>query len=164
MGAPAEFYRARGPGLGGRILPGRNAAHPQDCLAQRHRRLSLGGKQGNGRQFVSWIHESDYARAVEFLIAREDIDGPINLAAPNPLPNREFMAALREAWDVPNGLPAPWLAIQLGALFLRTEPELVLSSCRAIPCRLLRAGFKFEFPDWPEAAQNLVQQWKNRDY
>jgi uncharacterized protein (TIGR01777 family) len=127
-------------------------------------RLSLGGKQGNGRQFVSWIHEADYARAVEFLIAREDIDGPINLAAPNPLPNREFMAALREAWDVPNGLPAPWLAIQLGALFLRTEPELVLSSCRAVPGRLLRAGFKFEFPDWPEAAQDLVQQWKNRDY
>jgi uncharacterized protein len=126
-------------------------------------RLSLGGKQGNGRQFVSWIHETDYARAVEFLIAREDLDGPFNLAAPSPLPNREFMAALREAWNVPNGLPAPWLAIQLGALFLRTEPELVLSSCRAVPGRLLRAGFKFEFPGWPEAAENLVWQWKDRN-
>jgi hypothetical protein len=126
-------------------------------------RLSFGGKQGSGRQFVAWIHEADYARAVEFLIAHEDLEGPINLAAPHPLTNREFMAALREAWDVPNGLPAPWLAIQLGAFLLRTEPELVLQSCRAVPGRLLEAGFEFQFPEWPEAAEDLVQQWKSRE-
>ena len=79
---------------------------------------------------------------MEFLIEREELDGPFNLAAPNPLPNREFMAALRWAWDVPNGLPAPSLAIKLGAIFLRTEPELVLQSCRAVPGRLLDAGFR----------------------
>jgi NAD dependent epimerase/dehydratase family enzyme len=126
-------------------------------------RLSFGGKQGSGRQFVSWIHEADYARAVEFLIFREDLEGPINLAAPHPLTNREFMAALREAWDVPNGLPAPSLAIKLGAFFLRTEPELVLQSCRAVPGRLLEAGFNFEFPEWPEAAEDLVRRWKSRE-
>jgi hypothetical protein len=125
-------------------------------------RLSLGGRQGNGRQFVSWIHETDYARAVEFLIAHEELQGPINIAAPNPLPNREFMAALRWAWDVPNGVPAPSLAIKLGAIFLRTEPELVLQSCRAVPGRLLDAGFEFQFPAWPEAAEDLVRQWKSR--
>jgi hypothetical protein len=125
-------------------------------------RLGLGGTQGNGRQFVSWIHEADYARAVEFLIAREDLEGPINIAAPTPLPNRAFMAALREAWDVPNGLPAPSLLIKFGALFLRTEPELVLQSCRAIPARLLDAGFQFAFPDWPEAAEDLVRLWQQR--
>jgi NAD dependent epimerase/dehydratase family enzyme len=124
-------------------------------------RLSLGGKQGNGRQFVCWIHEADYARAVEFLIGRDDLDGPFNIAAPTPLTNREFMAALRWAWDVPNGLPAPSLAIRLGALILRTEPELVLQSCRAVPERLLKAGFQFEFPEWPEAAEDLVQRWRN---
>lgn len=126
-------------------------------------RLSLGGTQGNGRQFVSWIHEADYARAVDFILAHEELAGPINIAAPNPVPNREFMAALRYAWDVPNGIPAPSLAIRLGAIFLRTEPELVLQSCRAIPGRLLDAGFEFEFPEWPEAAEDLVRQWKNRD-
>jgi uncharacterized protein (TIGR01777 family) len=125
-------------------------------------RLSLGGKQGNGRQFVSWIHEADYARAVEFLIGRDDLDGPFNIAAPNPVSNRAFMAALRWAWDVPNGFPAPSLAIRLGALFLRTEPELVLQSCRAVPGRLLRAGFTFEFPEWADAAEDLVRQWKSR--
>ena len=126
-------------------------------------RLGLGGTQGNGRQFVSWIHEADYARAVEFLIDHEEIDGPVNIAAPNPLPNRAFMEALRDAWEVPNGLPAPSLAIHLGAFFLRTEAELVLQSCRAVPGRLLRTGFHFEFPGWPEAAEDLVHQWRRRN-
>jgi hypothetical protein len=126
-------------------------------------RFGLGGKQGNGRQFVCWIHEADYARAVEFLIAHEELVGPINMVAPTPLSNREFMAALRCAWDVPNGLPAPSLAIKLGAFFMRTESELVLQSCRAIPGRLLEAGFEFEFPEWAEAAEDLVRQWKSRE-
>jgi len=126
-------------------------------------RFGLGGTQGNGRQFVTWIHETDYARAVEFIVAHEELAGPINIAAPHPLPNREFMAALRDAWDVPNGLPAPSLFIHLGALAMRTEAELVLQSCRALPGRLLRAGFQFEFPDWPEAAEDLVRQWRHRN-
>jgi uncharacterized protein (TIGR01777 family) len=126
-------------------------------------RFGLGGTQGSGRQFVCWIHEADYARAVGFLAAREDLQGPFNLAAPAPLTNREFMAALRWAWDMPNGLPAPSVAIRLGAIFLRTEPELVLGSCRAIPRRLLDAGFAFEFPEWAEAAEDLVRRWKNRE-
>jgi uncharacterized protein (TIGR01777 family) len=125
-------------------------------------RLGLGGTQGNGRQFVAWIHESDYARAVDFLIEREEMDGPVNITAPNPLPNREFMQALRDAWDRPNGLPAPSLFLHLGAFVMRTEAELVLESCRAVPSRLLKAGFHFEFPDWPEAAEDLVRQWRQR--
>jgi len=126
-------------------------------------RFGLGGTQGNGRQFVSWIHEADFARALEFLVDHEEIDGPVNLAAPNPLLNREFMAALREAWDVPNGLPAPAPLIAIGTLFLRSEPELVLKSRRVVPGRLLQSGFQFEFPDWPEAAADLVRQWRARD-
>ncbi len=126
-------------------------------------RAGLGGTQGNGRQYVSWIHEADYARALEFLIGHEEIEGPVNLAAPNPLPNREFMAALREAWEMPNGLPAPAPLMAIGMFFLRTEPELVLKSRRAVPGRLLQSGFQFEFPDWPEAAADLVRQWRARD-
>jgi hypothetical protein len=125
-------------------------------------RLGLGGKQGSGRQFVAWIHEADYARAVEFLIAHEEMDGPINITAPNPLPNREFMAALRDAWDRPNGLPAPSLFLHIGAFAMRTEAELVLESCRAVPGRLIEAGFEFEFSEWPQAAEDLVRQWRQR--
>jgi len=126
-------------------------------------RTGLGGKEGNGRQFVSWIHESDFARAVEFLIAREDLTGPINIAAPNPLPNREFMADLREAWKVPNGLPIPAPLMEIGAFFLRTESELVLKSRCVIPGRLIDSGFNFEFPRWSDAAEDLVNQWRHRD-
>ena len=126
-------------------------------------RMSLGGKQGNGRQFVSWIHETDFARAVEFLIHRADIDGPVNLAAPNPLPNRDFMRELRNAWGMPNGLPAPRPLLDLAAAIMRTETELVLKSRRVIPGRLLQAGFEFEFPSWPQAAEDLVAQWRRRE-
>src|SRR6266567_2245541 len=124
-------------------------------------RFSLGGAQGNGRQFVSWIHGLDFARAVEFLIANEELDGPVNLAAPNPLPNREFMATLREAWGMPNGIPAPAPLLELAALFLRTESELVLKSRNVVPARLLLTGFEFEFPTWQEAAEDLVRQYRN---
>jgi uncharacterized protein len=125
-------------------------------------RVGLGGKQGNGRQFVSWIHERDFARAVEFLIDHEEIEGPVNIASPNPLPNREFMEALRDAWDIPNGLPVPAFAIEIAAFFLRTESELVLKSRRVVPSRLLEAGFDFDFSHWEEAAEDLVRQWRHR--
>ena len=125
-------------------------------------RLSLGGAQGNGRQFVSWIHELDFARAVEFLIARDNFAGVVNVSSPNPLPNREFMAILRDAWGIPNGLPAPAPLIELAAIFLRTESELVLKSRRVVPGRLLDAGFQFQFPAWHEAAEDLVHRWRHR--
>jgi uncharacterized protein len=126
-------------------------------------RFGLGGTQGSGRQYVSWMHEADFARAVEFLIAHEELEGPVNLAAPHPLPNREFMAALREAWDRPNGLWAPAPVIVLASFFLRTEPELVLKSRRVVPGKLLEAGFQFQFPEWAEAAEDLVRQWRARE-
>lgn len=126
-------------------------------------RFSLGGTQGNGRQFLSWIHETDFARAVEFLIAHQEFEGPVNIASPNPLPNREFMRKLREAWGIPNGLPAPAPLIEIGALLLRTESELVLKSRRVVPGRLLKAGFTFQFPEWREAAEDLVRRWRARN-
>ena len=126
-------------------------------------RVGLGGTQGSGRQFVSWIHETDFARAVEFLIDHEDMDGPVNIAAPNPLPNREFMQALRDAWDMPNGLPVPRPLLEIGAFLMRTETELVLKSRCVVPGRLLAAGFLFEFRNWSEAADDLVRQWRNRE-
>ncbi len=125
-------------------------------------RFSVGGTQGNGHQFVSWIHGSDFARAVELLIEEDQFEGPVNLAAPNPLPNREFMATLREAWGMPNGIPALAPLLELAAFFLRTESELVLKSRNVVPARLLRSGFEFEFPTWSEAARDLVRLVRQR--
>jgi uncharacterized protein (TIGR01777 family) len=121
-------------------------------------RLGLGGPVAGGAQYVSWIHDGDFARAVEFLIGRDDITGPVNLAAPGPLPQREFMRELRRAWGVPVGLPATaWMA-ELGALALRSDTELLLKSRRVIPGRLLAAGFSFAQPQWPQAAADLVRR------
>jgi len=123
-------------------------------------RLGLGGTAGSGDQYVSWIHEADFIRSIEFLMAHEEFEGPVNLAAPNPLPNREFMRALRRAWGTRVGLPAPRPLLELGAVFLRTETELILKSRRVVPGRLLRAGFEFQFPEWPGAARDLVERWR----
>jgi hypothetical protein len=118
-------------------------------------RRGLGGTQGNGHQFVSWIHEQDFAAAIEFLLER-DLAGPVNLAAPNPLPNREFMRSLRTAWGVPFGVPTPAPLLEIGAWAMGTETELVLKSRRVVPRRLEEAGFSFQFPLWPQAAKDLV--------
>ncbi|MFF3916785.1 TIGR01777 family oxidoreductase [Streptomyces sp. NPDC001852] len=119
-------------------------------------RLGLGGPVAGGAQYVSWIHDEDFVRAVEFLIDRGDIDGPVNLASPGPLPHREFMRTLRAAQGVPVGLPATrWMA-ELGAFALRSDTELLLKSRRVVPGRLSTAGFAFTYPEWRPAAADLV--------
>lgn len=119
-------------------------------------RIGLGGAIGGGEQYVSWIHEADFVRAVLFLIDAESISGAVNLSAPEPLPQRAFMSALRRALGRRVGLPATsWMA-EIGALFMRTDTELLLKSRRVVPRRLLDAGFTFELPSWPAAAQALA--------
>ncbi len=125
-------------------------------------RLGLGGPVAGGKQYVSWIHDRDFVRAVEFLIGRDDLEGPVNLAAPGPLPQRAFMRALRGAWGVPLGLPATRGMAEIGALALRSDTELLLKSRRVVPGRLVEAGFAFEHPRWPEAADDLVRRVRAR--
>ena len=127
-------------------------------------RRGLGGSSGDGRQYISWIHEEDFIRAVYWLIKHDDIAGPVNLAAPNPLPNADFMRALREASGVRIGLPAANWMLEVGAFFMRTETELVLKSRRVVPGRLLADGFSFNFPAWPDAARDLCRQWREKLY
>ena len=122
-------------------------------------RHGLGGRQGTGTQFVSWIHEADFVRAIDLLIAHEELSGVVNLASPNPLPNCDFMRALRDAWGIRVGLPSPKWIIEIGTWLMRTESELVLKSRRVVPGRLLAAGFQFLFPAWPSAARDLVTRW-----
>jgi uncharacterized protein (TIGR01777 family) len=125
-------------------------------------RRGLGGHAGDGRQFMSWMHHADFVRAIGWLIDREDIHGVVNLAAPNPLPNAEFMRVLREASGVRFGLPASRWMLAVGAVLLRTETELILKSRRVVPARLLEHGFTFEFPVWHDAARDLCREWRLR--
>ena len=131
---------------------GTNSVFP---VLRRLVRLGLGGRMGNGRQFVSWVHEFDFCRAVEWLITTNDIQGPVNLAAPNPLPNQEMMKTLRQVCRVPIGLPSTNWMLEVGAFFLRTETELIIKSRRVVPRRLIDSGFQFQFPVIHDAFENL---------
>ena len=126
-------------------------------------RLGLGGTAGDGKQFISWIHEADFIRAVQWLIENESISGAVNVCAPHPLPNAEFMREFRQAWGARIGLPAARWMLELGAVFLRTETELILKSRRVVPGRLLQAGFAFHFPDWPSAVRDLCKRWRMQE-
>ena len=121
-------------------------------------RFGLGGQAGDGRQYVSWIHDRDFVRAVYWLIDHDKLDGAVNLAAPHPLPNADFMRALREAWGIRLGLPASAWMLEVGTWLLRSETELVLKSRRVVPGRLVQHGFAFELPTWPEAARDLCRR------
>ena len=121
-------------------------------------RFGLGGRMGSGKQFVSWIHEADFCCAVDLLLNREDLEGPINLTAPNPLPNYQMMRALRAACGISFGLPAARWMLEAGAFLMKTETELIIKSRRVIPGRLLESGFQFQFPAIREAFENLCNR------
>ncbi len=131
-----------------------DSGSPFDIL-MRLVRLGLGGQSGDGKQYVSWIHEADFVRAVMWLIQHDELEGPVNLASPNPLPNADFMRALRSARGVPFGLPASQWMLELGAFLAQSETELILKSRRVVPTKLVDSGFTFQFPNWPEAAREL---------
>jgi uncharacterized protein (TIGR01777 family) len=121
-------------------------------------RRGLGGRAGDGKQYVSWIHEKDFVNAIRWLIEHREVEGPVNLSAPNPLPNEQFMRQLRETAGVKIGLPASKWMLEIGAVFMRTETELILKSRRVWPGILLDGGFQFAFPDWKEAARDLANR------
>lgn len=124
-------------------------------------RRGLGGRSGDGRQYISWVHGEDFIRSAYWLIDRDDMEGIVNIAAPNPLPNAEFMAELRQAWGTKIGLPATKWMLEIGALLMGSESELVLKSRRVVPGRLLKEGFSFQFPEWSEAAWDLCREWRH---
>ncbi|TDW47027.1 hypothetical protein EV144_10543 [Flavobacterium sp. 270] len=136
------------------IVLGKNggALIPLKTLAK----FGLGGKQGKGNQFVSWIHELDFARAIDFIMEKE-VTGVVNLVSPKPIRNENFMALLRKEVRVPFGIPINTFLLKVGSFFIRTESELVLKSRNVIPKRLLESGFKFEFDSLEKALKNLIK-------
>jgi hypothetical protein len=129
---------------GGAFIPLKNLA-----------RLGMGGKQGKGNQFISWIHKKDFARAIEF-VSEKKITGVVNIVSPKPIQNKVFMAALRKVLKVPFGFPILTPMLQLGATIIGTETELVLKSRNVIPKRLLENGFEFGFGNLEKALKNLI--------
>ncbi|PXY41899.1 TIGR01777 family protein [Flavobacterium cheongpyeongense] len=130
---------------GGAFIPLKNLA-----------KLGFGGKQGKGNQFVSWVHEEDFARAVAFIIEKE-MTGVVNVVSPKPIRNADFMQKLRKAIGFPFGIPVNTFLLKIGSFIIRTEGELVLKSRNVIPKRLLENGFEFKFRTIETAIQNLLR-------
>lgn len=126
---------------------------PLKKLAQ----MGFGGKQGSGTQFVSWIHEKDFAGAVQFIISNK-MQGAVNVVSPTPIKNSAFMKALRAAINIPFGINIPSWALGFGAKLIGTETELVLKSRNVIPARLTKSGFTFEYGNLDKALKNLTKK------
>lgn len=141
------------------LSPG--AGGPFDILL-RLVRLGLGGTVASGRQFVSWVHGIDFVRAVECVIQDDSLCDVVNVAAPNPLPNADFMRELRAACGMPFGLPAPEAVLGIGAFMMGTETELALKSRRVISSKLAASGFTFDFPTWDLAAKELCARVRRK--
>jgi uncharacterized protein len=120
-------------------------------------KFGLGGKNASGSQFVSWIHENDFCRAVSFLIEHEQLGGNVNLSSPNPITNDFLMKSIRKVKKISFGLPATKWMLKIGAFLLGTETELILKSRRVVPRRLLKGGFVFQYPNIEEALIEIIQ-------
>jgi uncharacterized protein (TIGR01777 family) len=131
---------------------GENSVFP---VLRRLTRWGLGGKMGDGRQYVSWIHEADFCRALEWVLTHENFTGPVNICAPNPIPNSEMMNTFRKTFKVLIGLPAAEWILEIGAFVLRTETELLIKSRRVFPQKLVNSGFTFYFPFLRQALEAL---------
>lgn len=121
------------------VLGNNGGAFP---LMKRLTKFGLGGKQGNGNQFISWIHEEDYIRAIQFLITQDS--GVYNLCVPNPIKNKYFQSELRKKLHIPFGLNTPEWILKIGAKIIGTETELLLKSRYVYPQNLLEKGFVFK--------------------
>lgn len=120
-------------------------------------KLGLGGKQGRGQQMVSWIHIDDFCKAVEWIINNENIQGAVNVTAPNPVSNEEMMRKLRKQLNIPFGLNAPVWQLEIASILLKTETELLLKSRNVYPEKLSKTGFEFSYPGIDETIDHLLK-------
>jgi NAD dependent epimerase/dehydratase family enzyme len=119
-------------------------------------RLFLGGHTGSGRQWMSWIHLADYCNIILRGLEAPSMSGTYVVTAPNPVTNKEFMRELRRTLHRPWSPPVPKPLVHIGALLMRTDPELALMGRRCLPTRLLQEGFEFQFATLPEALYELL--------
>lgn len=121
-------------------------------------KLGMGGKQGNGQQYMSWIHEEDAARSIEWLLSHPEIKGVVNCTAPNAVTNDVFMRSIRRAYGIGFGMPTPAWLLAIGAKIIGTETELILKSRWVKPAVLLNGGFEFKYGEVSEAVKALSAQ------
>lgn len=119
-------------------------------------KLGLGGKQGNGKQFFPFIHQKDFIRAIQFIIANDKIKQSVNLIAPNYTTNQLFMQAFRQKLGVKIGLPTPSFVLKISKYFTKVEPEIILTSLFAKPTKLIENGFIFTYPTIEKTLEDIL--------
>jgi uncharacterized protein (TIGR01777 family) len=119
-------------------------------------KMGIGGRQGTGKQYVSWVHEHDVARITEWIADHAELEGAVNCTAPDPVKNYEFMRIIRKAFGFPFGLPSPKCLLEIGSIIIRTETELILKSRWVLPKRLTDSGFVFEYGNATKAVTDLT--------
>ena len=123
-------------------------------------KFGLGGKIGTGNQYMTWIHEQDFTDLIRYTILDADFKGIVHAASPFPVTNKEFMKTIRQSVNIPFGLPNPAIFIKIGAVFIGTEAELVLSGRRVVSSVLEKNGFKFKYPYLHDAITRLLNENK----
>jgi len=119
-------------------------------------KFGLGGRQGDGQQYVSWIHEQDAAKCTEWLLEHKALSGVINCTAPEAVKNTKLMKLIRNSYGVPFGLPSPAWLLELGAVFIGTETELILKSRWVEPKHLTDSGYSFIFSKAEYAVKDII--------
>jgi len=123
--------------------------------------FGLGGKQGSGEQFMSWLHEHDFVNIIKYFLS-ENCSGIYNVTAPIPIKNKQFLKALRSSLGIKFGLPANKLMLKLGALVIGTETELILKSRNVYPERLLQENFSFRYKKAEQAIKAIVHSQQDQ--
>lgn len=123
----------------------------------------MGGPVAGGKQYVSWIHYIDFIRAIECIISHKEISGIINVGSPHPLPQKELMSKLRSVCGINFCFPITKWMSEIGALFMKTDTELVLKSRMVVPKRLLSYGFRFKYPHWEDALSDMKKRYKEME-
>lgn len=119
-------------------------------------RFGLGGIQGSGNQMFSWIHIEDLFNIILFFQSHEELQGVFNCSAPNPVDNKTLMKTFRQVMKVKIGLPSPAWLLKIGALIIKTEPELILKSRWVVPEKILESGYTFKYPTLEAALKNIL--------
>ena len=119
-------------------------------------KCGLGGRQGDGQQYVSWVHEQDAAKSTEWILQNGEMKGVVNCVAPEPVKNEDLMKSIRKAYGAPFGLPAPLWLREIGAIIIQTEPELIFKSRWVLPKRLLDSGYSFLFAKADHAVKDIL--------
>jgi len=119
-------------------------------------KFGLGGKQGDGKQYVNWVHEQDAVRTIEWLFNQHEINGVVNCTAPHAVTNNELMKTIRKIYGISFGLPTPAWLLSIGAAIIGTETELILKSRWVKPAILLDNGFEFQYGKIDEAVQDIL--------